>query len=85
MSKITTRSELVFKVTVTLNEGEVRALDAMVGYGIEPFLKVFYEKLGRHYMQPYEANLRELFKRIKSDVCPEIHHIDEVRKKLERS
>ncbi len=51
-----------------ITEPEARALDALVGYGIEPFLKVFYAQMGRHYMKPHEAGLRALFKTIRSEV-----------------
>lgn len=78
--KINTTVEI--KATISLNEGDLRALDAMAGYGIEPFLKVFYEKLGKHYMQPYEANLRTLFKTIKADVPQALSKIDGARKTL---
>lgn len=43
--------------TITL---EVRALDALVGYGDDAFVKVFYEHLGKHYMQPHEAGLKSV-------------------------
>lgn len=47
--------------TQTFTEAEARALEALVGYGIEPFLQVFYTHLGKHYLQPHEAGLRSLF------------------------
>lgn len=44
-----------------LNEDEIGAIDALIGYGVESFLKVFYEKLGKAYMEPHEAGLRSFF------------------------
>ncbi|GAG09337.1 unnamed protein product, partial [marine sediment metagenome] len=43
-----------YECTLRLTEEEMRALDALTGYGFRPFLKVFYEKMGRHYLEPYE-------------------------------
>lgn len=51
-------------VTLVLNEEEIRAIDALTGYGIESFLKVFYERLGRAYLQPHEAGLRSFFESV---------------------
>jgi hypothetical protein len=50
--------------SLQLNDEEVAALDALVGYGIESFLNVFYEKLGRAYLEPHEGGLRSLFKAV---------------------
>ncbi len=49
------------EVTLKLDEGEARALEALMGYGVEDFIKVFYEHLGKHYLSPYEDGLRRLF------------------------
>lgn len=65
---------------LTLNESELRALDALVGYGVDPFLKVFYEQMGKSYLQPHEAGLRELFKTVRSNVPGILHRIDSARK-----
>lgn len=52
------------RAVLTLDEKEICALDALVGYGIDPFLKVFYEKMGRAYLEPHEAGLRSLFETV---------------------
>ena len=61
--------KVVAKATLELNESEIAALDALVGYGIEGFLKVFYEHMGKSYLQPHENGLRGLFEKI-SATCP---------------
>lgn len=80
------RTNVTTRVTITtqleLNEIEIRALDGLVGYGIESFLKVFYEKLGKCYMEDHEDGLRSLFERIDKDVRPAIGQIDAARKLL---
>lgn len=52
--------------TLELNEDEVAAIDALTGYGVESFVKVFYEKLGKAYMEPHEAGLRSFFEGVKA-------------------
>lgn len=50
------------KAVITLELEELRALDGLIGYGIDAFLEVFYAKLGKVYLQPHEAGLRAFFK-----------------------
>lgn len=61
MAKFTTNPKIELKITLSLTEDEARALEALAGYGVDPFLKVFYAKMGRHYLEPHEAGLRSLF------------------------
>lgn len=70
---------------MTINEDEMGALDALIGYGIDPFLAVFYEKLGKAYMEPHEAGLRSLFKTIKEQVLPPLHDVKQARRDLEEA
>ncbi|MCX5478486.1 hypothetical protein OSH08_05690 [Kaistia geumhonensis] len=63
----------------------MRALDALVGYGVDAFLKVFYEKLGEAYMRPHEAGLRSLFKAIGRDVGPALMDVDQAQKDLQNA
>jgi len=78
--KIKTNVEITAEIC--FNECELRALDALAGYGIEQFLEVFYSKLGTHYMKPYERNLRELFIKINQTVPDAIKSVEDVRKQL---
>lgn len=71
--------------TFHCTEIELRALDALVGYGVESFIKVFYEKLGRHYMEPHEKGLREFFKTIENNVPGTLRRVDQARKLLQQS
>ena len=70
--------EAVFQI----NEQEMRALDALVGYGSDEFIKVFYEKLGRAYMEPHEKGLRSLFEAIRANVPGILNRADQARKAL---
>jgi hypothetical protein len=81
METIVVKPSVSFSVDFKLTENEVRALDALAGYGADAFLKVFYKHLGVHYMKPFDRDLRQLFEKIK-ELRPAIHNIDEARKKL---
>ena len=70
MSRLLQNPSLDVKVMLELNEDEIRALDALAGYGVEGFLKVFYKEMGQHYLRPHEAGLRSLFNVIRSDLPP---------------
>lgn len=70
-----------FSVKCELTEGELRALDAMVGYGYKSFIDVFKEKLGKSYIGPFESDLQSLFNKIET-LRPRIGDINEARKSL---
>lgn len=65
MAKLGMKGRVDASITIELTEAEAGALDALVGYGFEPFKQVFYEKLGRAYMEPYEAGLKSLFESVR--------------------
>lgn len=80
MAKITHKPTVQVSATFLLDEGELRALDALVGYGIKPFLEAFYEKMGRSYLEPHEAGLVRLFESFRTSVPPLLARADEARK-----
>lgn len=82
MSNLHITTEINITATLTLTEGQLRALDALAGYGDESFFKAFYIKLGKSYMQPFEKDMRELFALIRTDVPPALTMIKESRKSL---
>lgn len=68
MSRLTQMPRIELDVALKLNESEVRALEALAGYGTDAFLEVFYTHMGRHYLKPHEAGLRSLFETIRSEL-----------------
>ncbi len=78
-SRLVQAPRIDLDVLVRLNEKEIRALEALVGYGIDPFLKVFYEQMGKVYLQPHEAGLRSLFETIKRDLNPILHRLNSAK------
>jgi hypothetical protein len=67
MAKICGRPAVVLTATVEMTKHELCALEALAGYGTDVFLKVFYEKMGKAYLEPHEAGLRSLFESVRSD------------------
>lgn len=76
------KHSITVRATLELDEIELRALDAMAGYGTDQFLDAFYEKMGRAYLGPYEKGIRRLFQTIRRDVPEAIGRVDMARKFL---
>jgi len=79
MAEIEQRPTITLEATLRITEAEVRALDALVGYGDDAFVKVFYEHLGKSYMQPHEAGLRLFFKSVRALVPGILRRTDDAR------
>ena len=67
------------RATIELSEVEMRALEALIGYGVQPFLDVFYQHMGKHYLRPHEAGIRSLFKTVGSDIPDVLRRADAAR------
>lgn len=81
-TNVRTTATLSFGAEITLNETEIRALDALVGYGDDAFLKHFKEKLGEAYIRKHEAGLKSFFGAVRRDVLPALSDIDQARRDL---
>lgn len=68
-----------FKVDITFNEEEARALYAMTLYGGEAFLKVFKEKLGSAYINNYEQGLITFFERLRTELPMHFAKMDKAK------
>jgi len=77
--KTAVKSNVEFLINVQLTEIEARALDAIVGYGIKPFLEVFYKSLGQSYLKAHEDGAKTLFEHVRADLSQQLHNIDEAR------
>ena len=73
---IRTNYAITVKASIDLNESQMRALEALVGYGTETFLQAFYEKLGKVYLSPHEHGLRTLFEQIREEIRPALAACD---------
>lgn len=64
--KLTSKVDVDLTFHIVITEAQMRALDALAGYGTDEFLKCFYEKMGKAYLEPHEKGLRQLFDSINS-------------------
>lgn len=79
MGRFTQLPHVETRATIELSEVEMRALEALIGYGVQPFLDVFYQHMGKHYLKPHEAGIRSLFKTIGSDIPAVLRRADAAR------
>jgi hypothetical protein len=79
MAKVKTTADVDLQITFTINEVEARALEALVGYSDEAFLKTFYEKMGRHYLQPHERGLLSFFATVRASLHGPLQRVDDAR------
>lgn len=61
MAKIIAKPTIEMTIIFELTEEEAFALNALAEYGTNAFLHVFYEEMGRAYLEPHEEGLRSLF------------------------
>ena len=57
-----------------------RGFHALVGYGDDAFIEHFKEKLGTSYIRDHEKGLKEFFATVRSEILPQLHTVDELRK-----
>lgn len=79
MARIEQKPMITIEATFTVNESELRALDALAGYGDQAFIDMFYQKLGAAYLKPHEAGLREFLKSIRTIAAPILKRTDIAR------
>lgn len=70
-------------VVLYLTESEARALDAIVGYGPDVFVKWFYANLGKHYLKPHEVAMRSLFDTCRRELPKHLSKFNEARQVFE--
>ena len=76
------KTEVKITATLELAEGHLRALDALIGYGDDAFLRAFYVKLGKHYMKPFERDLRDLFSHLRGTLPSALDGVKNARQQL---
>ncbi len=80
MSTSISQSDVIFSITVEMNEEQTRALEALTLYGDDAFLRVFYEHLGKANLQKHEEGLKSLFNMIRNEVPKHILKVDTARR-----
>jgi hypothetical protein len=82
MANLVSHPVIQVVTTFTVNEEELRALEALAGYGDDAFIKMFYNELGKHYLQPHEKGLREFLTSVRKLATPTLKRIDNARKEF---
>lgn len=85
MAKVSSSAKLEFTATLTLSEVEIRALDGLVGYGFDAFLKHFKANLGEAYIRDHEKGLKSFFEAVGRDALPALYDIDQARRDLTKA
>lgn len=83
MAHIWGRPDIKLKIALELDETEARALKEILSYDVESFLKVFYEKVGREYLQRHEKGVRSLFNTARQPLTTFLDKTDRARKVFE--
>lgn len=82
MQVLRTTVRLETKIVLELNEDEARALDGIFGYNVDTFLEVFYERMGRAYVEPHEAGVRSLHQSIRKILNGPLAIVADARRRL---
>lgn len=83
MGTFAAKPVMKFTIHAELSEGQARALEAISSYDADDFLKVFYERMGKAYLEPNEAGLRSLFHDVRNGpegITAQLHKIDNARR-----
>lgn len=78
--KVKSEISIEIEFTLEIGEEEARALDALVSYGTDVFIREFYKHLGEFYLKPHETGLRSFFEGIKSKISPKLKYFNELKK-----
>lgn len=73
--KIKSDIQVQTKIVLELTVREAEALHALVGYGADAFLKVVYEHLGTHYLQPFDKEAKVLLEEFRNGLPMRIKEI----------
>ncbi len=76
-------ARVVVTATFTINEDEMAALEALQGYGVDKFLSIFYNELGKAYLGPHEAGMRSLLESVHEQVPQILKRAKDGRKAME--
>lgn len=83
MAKLIGNAVLNVKATFELDEEELRAMEALSGYGNDAFIKVFYQHLGEAYMKKHEDGLRRVLDMFCKTTPSVLHMVDKARRALQ--
>lgn len=83
MATIWGRPKVELKLGIEMTEAEVRALNEVMSYPVETFLKTFYERMGQAYLEKYEDGIRSLWQSFPREVAVWLQRVNAARKAFE--
>lgn len=72
-----------YTASITMTEGQLRALSVLASYGDGAFLDRFKEGLGKTFITPVEQDVKDLFTIIRREVNPTLAKIDGMKKYID--
>lgn len=79
MGQVKSGASMTGRVILELTEEEARALKAITSYGHAPFIKWFYEKLGKVYIHSHIEGIESLFDTIGKEIPKHLKRFDDAR------
>lgn len=79
MAKFEQRPTITCNATMQLTEGEMRFLDAMVGYGWKSFIETFEKHMGQSYVRDYKAHGEEFFNSVRAQIPAILNRTNDAR------
>lgn len=79
MAKIVQRATIEASAVFTVDEEEMRALDALVGYGFKGFIETFKKHMGESYMRGHEDGLQRFFESVRGQIPGILARADDAR------
>lgn len=79
MAKIAQRASIEASAVFTVDEEEMRALDALVGYGFKSFIETFKKHMGESYMRGHEDGLQRFFESIRGHIPSILQRANDAR------
>lgn len=61
MARIIGKPTTELHITLELTYDEAKALEALAGYGTNPFVEAFFKVMGKAYLQPHVKGLASVF------------------------
>ncbi|HDR9163623.1 TPA: hypothetical protein QDB28_004027 [Burkholderia vietnamiensis] len=79
MASLSQQPTVTVEAALTLDEPEMRALEAITGYSANDFLSYFYKYMGKSYLQPHEAGFRSFWNSIREPLRLILRRADAAR------
>lgn len=80
--KLESKVRVYYECTLRLTESEMRALDALAGYGTKNFLDVFFRHMGKSYLEPHVDGITTLFEKVRGEGTRQLGIVDRARKAI---